>query len=44
MGGSTSLAKRIEYDLYYIEHWSLVLDLKILWLTLRYGLPHRNAN
>ena len=41
--GSTSLAKRIEYDLYYIENWSLALDLTILWLTLRYGLRHRNA-
>jgi lipopolysaccharide/colanic/teichoic acid biosynthesis glycosyltransferase len=41
--GATSLAKRIEYDLYYIENWSLALDLKILWLTLRYGLRHRNA-
>ena len=41
--GSTSLAKRIEYDLYYIENWSLALDLKILWLTIRYGLRHRNA-
>ena len=41
--GNTSLSKRIEYDLYYIENWSLALDLKILWLTLRYGLRHRNA-
>jgi len=41
--GATSLAKRIEYDLYYIENWSLGLDLKILWLTVRYGLRHRNA-
>jgi lipopolysaccharide/colanic/teichoic acid biosynthesis glycosyltransferase len=41
--GSTSLAKRIEYDLYYIENWSLALDIKILWLTVRYGLRHRNA-
>ena len=41
--GNTSLMKRIEYDLYYIENWSLSLDLKILWLTLRRGLRHRNA-
>jgi Undecaprenyl-phosphate glucose phosphotransferase len=32
--GFTSLEKRIEYDLFYIEHWSLGLDLKILWMTL----------
>jgi Undecaprenyl-phosphate glucose phosphotransferase len=41
--GATDLAKRIEYDLYYIENWSLALDVKILWLTVRYGLRHRNA-
>ena len=32
--GFTSLEKRIEYDLYYIEHWSIGLDLKILVMTL----------
>ena len=31
--GNTSLEKRIEYDLYYIENWSVALDLKIMWLT-----------
>ena len=41
--GNTSLTKRIEYDLYYIENWSLSLDLKILWLTIKHGLTHRNA-
>jgi Undecaprenyl-phosphate glucose phosphotransferase len=41
--GNTSLSKRIEYDLYYIENWSLSLDLKILWRTLRDGFRHRNA-
>ena len=32
--GNTSIEKRIEYDLYYIENWSLLLDIKILILTL----------
>jgi Undecaprenyl-phosphate glucose phosphotransferase len=42
--GNTSLEKRIEYDLYYIENWSVSLDLKIMWLTLVRGLfPPRHA-
>jgi Undecaprenyl-phosphate glucose phosphotransferase len=41
--GNTSLEKRIEYDLYYIENWSVTLDLKILWLTLVRGLFQRYA-
>jgi Undecaprenyl-phosphate glucose phosphotransferase len=40
--GNTSLEKRIEYDLYYIENWSVGLDLKIMWLTLVRGI-HRHA-
>ena len=36
--GNTPLEKRIEYDLYYIENWSVRLDLKIMWLTLAQGL------
>jgi Undecaprenyl-phosphate glucose phosphotransferase len=36
--GNTSLEKRIEYDLYYIENWSVSLDLKIMWLTVFRGL------
>jgi Undecaprenyl-phosphate glucose phosphotransferase len=35
--GNTSLEKRIEYDLYYIENWSVALDLKIMWLTVLRG-------
>ena len=40
--GNTSLEKRIEFDLYYIENWSLSLDFKIMWLTVVRGL-HRLA-
>jgi len=41
--GNTSLEKRIEYDLYYIENWSLNFDLKIIWLTLWSGFTNRHA-
>lgn len=41
--GNTSVRMRIEHDLYYIENWSLMLDLKILAMTVRYGLKHENA-
>jgi exopolysaccharide biosynthesis polyprenyl glycosylphosphotransferase len=41
--GNTSLEKRIEYDLYYIEHWSVSLDLKIMWLTVVRGLFQRGV-
>lgn len=41
--GNTSIEKRIEYDLYYIENWSVSLDLKIIWLTLVKGLWHKHA-
>ncbi len=36
--GNTSLEKRIEYDLYYIENWSVGLDIKIMWLTVLRGI------
>ncbi len=41
--GDTSIDKRIEYDLYYIQNWSLIFDLKILLLTLIRGFRDRNA-
>ena len=39
--GNTSLEKRIEYDLYYIENWSVTLDIKIMWMTVFRGLFQR---
>ncbi len=41
--GNTSLRKRVQYDLYYITHWTPWLDLRIMWMTLFHGLFHRNA-
>ncbi|MDH5639387.1 MAG: undecaprenyl-phosphate glucose phosphotransferase [Nitrospinota bacterium] len=41
--GNTSLEKRVEYDLYYIENWSLLFDLKILWLTIWKGFVNKHA-
>ena len=41
--GNTSIEKRIEYDLYYIENWSVALDFKIMWLTIMYLSFHRHA-
>jgi putative colanic acid biosynthesis UDP-glucose lipid carrier transferase len=41
--GSTDLQKRVEYDLFYIEHWSLWFDLKIIFLTIFKGFLNKNA-
>jgi exopolysaccharide biosynthesis polyprenyl glycosylphosphotransferase len=41
--GNTSIRMRIEHDLYYIENWSLLLDCKILFMTVVYGLRDENA-
>ena len=41
--GETSIAKRIELDLYYIEHWSLFFDFKILVRTALGGFLSKNA-
>ena len=41
--GNTSIEKRIEYDLYYIERWSLGFDIKILLQTIWLGFHNRNA-
>lgn len=41
--GDTSIRKRIEYDLYYIENWTIGLDVKILFLTIFKGFINKNA-
>ena len=41
--GDTSIEERIRYDIYYIENWSLGLDLKILFLTFFKGFVNKNA-
>jgi Undecaprenyl-phosphate glucose phosphotransferase len=41
--GNTSLRKRVQYDLYYITHWSPWLDFRILWLTAVRAVFDRNA-
>lgn len=41
--GDTSIEKRIEYDLYYIENWNMLFDIKILFKTLFRGFFNKNA-
>ena len=42
--GDSDLEQRIQYDLYYIDHWSIWFDLRILALTLWHILKSRNAH
>ena len=41
--GDTSIKRRIEFDLYYIENWTVGLDIKILMLTIFKGFINKNA-
>ncbi len=41
--GDTSIPKRIEHDLYYVENWTLEFDIMILFLTIFRGFINRNA-
>lgn len=41
--GDTSIKRRVEYDLYYIENWTLGMDLKIIFLTFFTGFINKNA-
>ena len=42
-GGDTSIGERIKYDIYYIENWSLLFDIKILFKTLTNGIFSKNS-
>ena len=41
--GDTSIQKRIDHDLYYIENWTLGFDFKIMFLTIFKGFINKNA-
>ncbi|MCI8789913.1 MAG: undecaprenyl-phosphate glucose phosphotransferase [Lachnospiraceae bacterium] len=41
--GDTSIRKRIEYDIYYIENWTVWFDLKIILMTFFTGFINKNA-
>jgi len=41
--GDTSIRKRVEYDIYYIENWSIWLDIQIILLTFLKGFINKNA-
>jgi len=41
--GDTSIEKRIEYDLYYLQNWSFTFDLRIIFMTILSGLINKSA-
>ncbi|EJW18346.1 undecaprenyl-phosphate glucose phosphotransferase [Paenibacillus alvei] len=41
--GDTSIEERIRYDIFYIENWSLLFDIKIIWKTIWNGFINKNA-
>lgn len=41
--GDTSIRKRIQYDIYYIENWTIGFDVKIIFLTFFTGFINKNA-
>ncbi|QFF97993.1 undecaprenyl-phosphate glucose phosphotransferase [Psychrobacillus glaciei] len=41
--GDTSIRKRIDHDIYYIENWTLLFDMKIIWKTVVKGFMNKNA-
>ena len=42
-GTLDKMAKRVEYDLHYIKHWSLWFDVKIIFMTIFKGFKSENA-
>lgn len=42
-GGDTSIEERIKYDMYYIENWTFLLDMKILFMTITKGIFSKNG-
>jgi len=40
---NSSIEKRLEHDFYYIQNWSLRLDIKIIWKTIRGGFIDKSA-
>ena len=41
--GDTSIKRRIEYDIFYIENWTMSFDIKIMFLTIFNGFINKNA-
>ena len=41
--GDTSIKKRIEFDIFYIENWTMSFDIKIMFLTIFKGFINKNA-
>ena len=41
--GDTSIKRRVEYDIFYIENWTLSFDIKIMFLTIFKGFINKNA-
>lgn len=42
-GGDTSIEERIKYDMYYIENWTFLFDIKILFMTITKGIFSKNG-
>jgi len=41
--GDTSIEERIKHDIFYIENWSLLFDIRIIFKTIRNGFVNKNA-